>query len=60
MREETASETTVNLQELQRSAVDLQRRVRQLEEQDVRTDGRILVGSPAADQAPKQLFTPGR
>jgi hypothetical protein len=58
--EETTSAAPVNLQELQRAVVDLQRRVRRLEEQEVRTDGRVLVGNPAADQALKQLFTPGR
>jgi hypothetical protein len=58
--EEPTSATPVSLQELQRAVVDLQRRVRRLEEQGARTNGPILVGNPAADQALKQLFTPGR
>jgi len=58
--EEPTSATPVKLQELQRAVVDLQRRLRRLEEQEVRADGRVLAGNPAADQALKQLFTPGR
>lgn len=58
--EEATSAAPIEQQELQRAVEDLQRRVLRLEERLVGTNGPVLVSNPAADQTPKQLFTPGR